>query len=137
MTGLLPAGKFAKVLLSHLSTETMALGGAGLGLAGFGAFGYALSVWFSLDFGNLTSPLIPRLVMGGLIDGAGDHVRTLPRYFAVQAGCALMSGGLSHLLATTLGWPAAAASAVMTVCVAAVSYLASSLWVFADEPRPG
>jgi hypothetical protein len=66
MTGLLPDGKIAKVLRSHLSTETMALGGAGLGLAGFGAFAYALSVWFRLDFGNLTSPLIPRLVMGGL-----------------------------------------------------------------------
>jgi putative flippase GtrA len=66
-------------------------------------------------------------------DGAGDHARTLPRYLAVQAGCALASGGLSHLLVAALGWPPALASAVMTVCVAAVSYLASSLWVFADE----
>jgi putative flippase GtrA len=70
-------------------------------------------------------------------DGAGDHARTLPRYLAVQAGCALVSGGLSHLLVTTFGWPTAAASAVMTVCVAAISFLASSLWVFADEQRPG
>jgi putative flippase GtrA len=68
-------------------------------------------------------------------EGAGSHARTLPRYLALQAGCALLSGGLSHLLATALGWPAAAASAVMTLCVAAVSYLGSSLWVFADDPR--
>jgi putative flippase GtrA len=62
--------------------------------------------------------------------GAGRHARTLPRYFTVQLGCGLTSGGISHLLAGTLGWPPAAASAVMTVCVSAVSYFASSLWVF-------
>jgi putative flippase GtrA len=62
--------------------------------------------------------------------GAGRHARTLPRYFTVQLGCGLTSGGLSHLLAGTLGWPPAAAAAVMTVCVSAVSYFASSLWVF-------
>lgn len=61
---------------------------------------------------------------------AGRHSRTLPRYLTVQVGCGLASGGLSHLLAGTLGWPPAAASAVMTVCVSAVSYFASSLWVF-------
>ena len=63
---------------------------------------------------------------------AGRHSRTLPRYFVVQLVCGLASGGLSHLLAQVFGWPAAAASAVMTVCVAAISYFASSLWVFSD-----
>lgn len=63
-------------------------------------------------------------------EGAGRHARTLPRYFTVQLACGLTSGGLSHLLAGTLGWPPAAASAVMTACVAAISYSASSLWVF-------
>lgn len=65
--------------------------------------------------------------------GAGRHRRTLPRYFLVQASCALASGGLSHLLTSTLGWPAIAASLTMTVCVSAFSYLASTYWVFADE----
>jgi putative flippase GtrA len=65
--------------------------------------------------------------------GAGRHSRTLPRYFIVQVCCALISGLLSHLLARALAWPPALASAGMTVCVAAISYFATSLWVFADE----
>ena len=69
-------------------------------------------------------------------EGAGRHARTLPRYFLLQAGCALASGGLSQFLAVRLGWPSAAVSAVTTVCAAAISYLASSLWVFADEKPP-
>ena len=64
---------------------------------------------------------------------AARHSRTLPRYFVVQLVCGLASGGLSHLLAEVLGWPAAAASAVMTICVSAISFFASSLWVFSNE----
>lgn len=64
---------------------------------------------------------------------AERHARTLPRYFLVQFACGLASGGLAHLLAQVLGWPAAVASAVMTVCVSAISYFATSLWVFSDE----
>jgi hypothetical protein len=64
--GLLPDSRMAGALLPHVSTETMALLGAALTAVGLGAFGVALGDWFRLDFGNLTSPIIPRLVMGGL-----------------------------------------------------------------------
>ena len=68
--------------------------------------------------------------------GAGSHARTLPRYFALQAVLALSSGGLSQVLVKALHWPSAEASAAMTVCVSAISYLGSSRWVFADDDRP-
>jgi putative flippase GtrA len=65
--------------------------------------------------------------------GAGRHARTLPRYFALQAVLALTSGGLSHLLVDALAWAPAAASAAMTLCVSAISYLGSSRWAFAEK----
>ena len=68
--------------------------------------------------------------------GAGSHSRTLPRYFTLQAFLALSSGGLSQVLVKALHWPSAEASAVMTLCVSAISYLGSSRWVFADDDRP-
>lgn len=61
---------------------------------------------------------------------AGPRSRTLPRYFLVQVGCGLLSAALAHLLVRGLGWPSGLASAAMTVCASAVSYLASSLWAF-------
>jgi putative flippase GtrA len=67
--------------------------------------------------------------------GAGSHARTLPRYFALQAVLALSSGGLSQVLVKALHWPSAEASAAMTVCVSAISYLGSSRWVFAGNDR--
>jgi putative flippase GtrA len=69
--------------------------------------------------------------------GAGRLKRTLPRYFALQLGLALGSGGLSHLLTHALRWPPVEASAAMTICVSAISYLGSSRWVFAGPRDPG
>jgi glycosyltransferase involved in cell wall biosynthesis len=66
LTGFLPKGKLAEAVLPHISTETMALAGVGACLAGLASFGYALSVWMQVDFGDLTSPMVPRFVMGGL-----------------------------------------------------------------------
>lgn len=65
--------------------------------------------------------------------GAASHRRALPRYLILQAGCALISGGLTHLLKVSLGWSPLAASLVMTGLVAIISYFGSSLWAFADE----
>ena len=53
-------------LLPHVSTETMAALGAALATLGLCGFGYAFAAWMRVEFGNLTSPMIPRLVMGGL-----------------------------------------------------------------------
>ena len=48
-------------------------------------------------------------------------------------GTSGMECGLSHLLVSEHAWPAALASAAVTVCVSAFSYFASSLWEFRDE----
>jgi glycosyltransferase involved in cell wall biosynthesis len=66
LTGFLPRSRMSGAILPHVSTETMALLGVALCAAGLAGFGYALHAWFRVDFGNLTSSLIPRLVMGGL-----------------------------------------------------------------------
>jgi len=66
LTGFLPRGRLSDALLPHVSTEKMALLGVGLCLVGLTAFGQALWTWMRVDFGALTSPLIPRFVMGGL-----------------------------------------------------------------------
>ena len=94
-----------------------------LGMAPFaaGLLGYAISFVVAYT-----------LQRNWTFEGAGRHSRTLPRYFALQAFCALATGGLSHLLAVRLGWTPAAASAVTTLCASVISYVGSSLWVFAD-----
>jgi putative flippase GtrA len=109
--------------LLMLLTLALLRAGAPPFLAGLGAYAVAFVAAYLLQR-NWT------------FGGAGRHARTLPRYFTVQASCALVSGGLSHVLVKGLGWPPAAASAAMTLCVSAVSYLASSLWVFADDKPP-
>jgi len=66
LTGFLPRGRLSDALLPHCSTEKMALLGVGLCLVGLAAFGQALWTWMRVEFGALTSPLVPRCVMGGL-----------------------------------------------------------------------
>lgn len=66
-------------------------------------------------------------------EGVGRHGRTLPRYFTLQAALALSSGGLSLALVKALHWPRAEASAVMTLCVSAISFVGSSRWVFVGD----
>jgi hypothetical protein len=66
LTGFLPQGKVSEAILPHVSTESMALLGVGLIIAGLASFGYALSVWLGVNLGALLNPLIPRFVMGGL-----------------------------------------------------------------------
>lgn len=59
-----------------------------------------------------------------------DHGHALPRYFAVQAGCAVISGISSHLAVTKLGAPPLVMSAITTVVASAASFVLSSTWVF-------
>lgn len=112
-------------LLMGLSFGLMRLGAPPFG-AGLAAYAVSFVVAYTLQR-NWTFRAEGR--------AAGRHSRTLPRYLLVQASCALVSGALSHLLVRVFGWPPALASAGMTVCVAGVSYFASSLWVFADDAR--
>jgi putative flippase GtrA len=59
------------------------------------------------------------------------HGHALPRYFVIQAGCALMSGGLAHVLVTYLQMPPLAMSVAITAASSVASYLLSSRWAFA------
>ncbi|WP_394888467.1 GtrA family protein [Mesorhizobium sp. AaZ16] len=59
------------------------------------------------------------------------HSHALPRYFIIQVGCALMSGGLAHVLVIYLQMPPLAMSVAITVASSVASYLLSSRWAFA------
>lgn len=68
--------------------------------------------------------------------GRHDHASALPRYLAVQASCALLSGVTSELAVTMLGAPPMLMSAIATVAASAASFVLSSLWVFPQRTRP-
>jgi putative flippase GtrA len=61
------------------------------------------------------------------------HSHALPRYFALQAGCAVFSGIVSHVAVTQLGMSPLAMSAMTTVLASAASYVLSLIWVFPDR----
>lgn len=67
--------------------------------------------------------------------GGHGHSHALPRYFIVQVGCALGSGLLAHVAAERFQMSPLAMSAITTVAASLVSYVLSSLWVFADHSR--
>ena len=64
------------------------------------------------------------------------HGVALPRYFAVQLGCALLAGATSHACVEWLGASHIVMSAVTTVLASAVSYVLLSRWVFACSGEP-
>ena len=65
--------------------------------------------------------------------GGHDHGRTLPRYFILQAGCALGSGLLAHVVTDKFQMPPLTMSMLTTVTAGLVSYVVSSRWVFTDH----
>ena len=67
---------------------------------------------------------------GWTFGGQHDHARAMPRYFALQVGCALFSGLVSHVAVARFGMSPLAMSALTTVVASTVSYILSSLWVF-------
>ncbi|TPM04120.1 GtrA family protein [Mesorhizobium sp. B2-3-10] len=70
---------------------------------------------------------------GWTFGGRHDHARVMPRYLALQLGCAVLSGLVSHVAVARFGMSAFAMSALTTVAASAVSYILSSLWVFAPR----
>lgn len=58
------------------------------------------------------------------------HTTTLPRYFVLQAGCAITSGITAHTAVTVFGASPFVMSAVTTIVASAVSFVLSSIWVF-------
>ncbi|KUM24495.1 polysaccharide biosynthesis protein GtrA [Mesorhizobium loti] len=67
---------------------------------------------------------------GWTFGGKHDHATAMPRYLALQVGCAVFSGLVSHVAATRFAMPPLSMSALTTVTASAVSYVLSSLWVF-------
>lgn len=67
-----------------------------------------------------------------------SHGHALPRYFIVQVCCALMTALVGEVGVTLLHLAPVATSAISTLLSAAVSYFATSLWVFPmkDAQKP-
>ena len=70
---------------------------------------------------------------GWTFGGRHAHSRSFPRYLALQACCALFSGVVAHAAVALFGMSPLAMSAVTAVLSGAVSYVASSRWVFPDR----
>jgi putative flippase GtrA len=74
---------------------------------------------------------------GWTFGAAHGHGHALPRYFVLQAGCALLSGVLAHIAVDRFQMSPLAMSVLITAVASAVSYVVSSLWVFPDKPGHG
>jgi glycosyltransferase involved in cell wall biosynthesis len=64
--GILPQGPRANRLVAWCKTDNVVLVALAIIVAGGGLFAAALYQWARVDFGSLTNPLIPRLVVAGL-----------------------------------------------------------------------
>lgn len=63
ISGFLPANAPTLLLLRNATTDRLAVTGTLLAACGIGVFGYAFDVWSKGNFGPLTDPMIPRLVL--------------------------------------------------------------------------
>lgn len=61
------------------------------------------------------------------------HQQTLPRYFVLQAGCAVTSGVTAHTAVSAFGASPLIMSGITTIVASAVSFILSSQWVFAEK----
>src|SRR4051794_34510852 len=64
--------------------------------------------------------------------GRHDRSHAFSRYPALQLGCALFSGVVSHIAVKGFDMSPLAMSALTTILSGAASYVLSSLWVFPD-----
>ncbi len=64
-----------------------------------------------------------------------SHRVSLPRYAALQLGCALFAAAVTELASLFGNYSPLYTSALATVLVSVVSYFVSLLWVFADTDR--
>jgi putative flippase GtrA len=67
--------------------------------------------------------------------GGHGHGHALPRYFVLQAGCAILSGAVAHLAVTGLHASPLIMSALTVAGASAASYVGSILWVFPEARR--
>lgn len=61
------------------------------------------------------------------------HGQAFPRYLALQVGCGLFSGLVSHVAVADFGASALQMAVATTLIVGAVSFVASRYWVFPEE----
>jgi len=66
VTGMLPMSRRATALVRNATVDKLIWIAAVLFVAGAGLFGAATHIWASHDFGPLTDPLVPRLVIAGM-----------------------------------------------------------------------
>jgi glycosyltransferase involved in cell wall biosynthesis len=66
ITGFLPQNRRASILVRYATTDYLVCIAGALILLGAGVFGYAFICWAETHFGQITQPLIPRLVISGL-----------------------------------------------------------------------
>lgn len=124
-------------LLRHEFIRFVIVGGTGAGLL------FGLSYLFlRLGLPSILSGIVAYaaafvtaylLQRNWTFQGGAPHRRALPRYFAVQALCAVLSGVAIHVLADTLNYPSGVAAFVATGFVGIVSFVLSSRWVFRDQ----
>jgi len=67
---------------------------------------------------------------GWTFGGSHAHARALPRYFVLQAGCAIFSGVVSHIAVARFGMAPLPMAVATTIAASAASYVVSSVWVF-------
>ncbi len=60
------------------------------------------------------------------------HSRSFPRYVALQIGCGVLSGLISHTTTNLLGLQPFLMSLTTMIAVSLISFVASALWVFRD-----
>jgi len=66
VTRFLPRSPRANALVEHLTTDRLVLFATAAFLIGCGVLGYALARWASVDFGELVSSFVPRLMITGM-----------------------------------------------------------------------
>lgn len=65
--------------------------------------------------------------------GRPRHTKALPRYLALQVFCCALSTVALHVTTAVWNAPILLSTVLTTLVLGAVSYVGSSLWVFADE----
>lgn len=95
-----------------------------IGLRAFvaGALAYAVSFAFAYT-----------LQRNWTFGGGHRHGYALPRYGAVQAGCAIASGLFAEIAVAGFGWTSLTTSLFTTVGASLTSFVLTSTWVFPEQ----
>jgi putative flippase GtrA len=117
-------------------------------LTGAGLAGFFWAINFSLVSIGLPAFASSMLAYAGAV-GVGyvaqrnwsfrarhSHAKALPRYLALQTGCAVMSGLSAQAATTVFDLPPLPMSLSNTILMGLISYVVSLNWVFPDDCEP-